>query len=235
MTTHVLTARRHHARIRFPGLYRLLHKAPELQKRTPLQEVATPYQRADTATLQRVLAGLRALPDKPAPVATSSLAPFGGSSLAGLPVPDGVVAVKETGQNTVTFPAVQAAPEAEPWTSIGIRGADNRLRCAERLAGTPVFDGPGIDKNTGTKYVAILLGAGQSDAAEPGDQWEVATDSPSALTHLALAVIEAIPELTSGNTWLEQILFAAQNALNAQTNGGPSVERAGDESLGGAL
>jgi hypothetical protein len=228
MTAGVLTAGRvHHARIRFPRLYRLTHRAPVLPKRTPPQDVTYPYPRADADTLRRVIAGLKTLPGEPR---QPSAAPFDGASLAGLP--DGVIAVKETGRDTVTFPAVQspaAGPvrDREPYTSIGIRGADNYLRCSERLIGEPAFDGLGADKEDGSKYVALLLGAGQSDAAKPGDQWEIATDSPDELTGIGIAVIEALPELTSDSSFLERLIFAAQNALNAQTMGGPSVEQDG--------
>lgn len=223
MTAHVLT--HHHAKIRFPGLYRLTHRTPVLPQRTAQAPAEDPRPRTDTATLLRVRDALLNLPEVAgAPVA----APFAGASLAGMPMPAGVVAVKQTGYSTETFPAVQApAPEREPYTSIGIRGGDNYLRCSERLIGDPVFDGLGADKEDGSKYVALLLGAGQSDAAKPGDQWEIATDSPDALTRIGLAVIDALLALTGDNTFLEQIAFAAQQALNAQTMGGPSVEQDG--------
>jgi hypothetical protein len=241
MTAHVLTARTRHARVRFPGLYRLINRLTTRGKSPypPLPEFAA----ATPELLTRLRDALMALPAGPSPRATPPAVPFAGASLAGLP--DGVIAVKQQGRDTVTFPAVQGpvpapvtsvpVPAPEPYTSIGIRGADNYLRCSERLAGDPLFDGLGIDKKTGQKYAAVLLGAGQSDSAEPGDQWEIGIGSPGKLTLLGLAVIEALPELTSDGSFLQQLIFAAQEALNAQTMGGPAVDQqAGDDAQGGA-
>jgi hypothetical protein len=184
------------------------------------------------ALLQQVLDGLRNLSGE-------ARAPFSGVSLPGLPGPpdhllQGVVAVKEHGEDTVTFPAVRdPGGDSEDEQPAYLRSVDHPDRAAswrlqERLTGLPAYlDTAVVD---GVRYAGLSLGRGDDS------DYVVDESSPDRLEGLALAAIAALPQLTPDvSDRLERIIFAAQTALAASTRGGPVVEQQdGAQATGGA-
>jgi hypothetical protein len=116
---------------------------------------------------------------------------------------------------------------ARPGAFIRFRPADEPEPPQDPLNGAPAFLGVAVVD--GLPYAGLSLG-GHADG-----NWIVDESSPARLTDLCLAAIQAIPELSSDPSFLEQVIYAAQIKLEKLTNGGPVVEQQdGAQATGGA-